>query len=444
MKILTVIKNARFKRSIKSASQASKNKNWGNAAFHYQAALNRKPGLSWVWVQRGHALKENGALQQAADSYKRAVELNPQDEETCYHMADLYRRLNRPADVKAALKLALSIQKQGSDQGERASYIVINRAKAEAAISGATTSVIEKLAEVTTLYPSPENFVHFGHFLKEAGRHSEAEQCYRRAIALSSDDSDAYLHLGHALKLQDRIREALYAYRVAFNLSKDKNEHVRRNAKDELMNLGAKAERELTLPRGLSQAADATSWEKLIQNGELAELNDRLLRLAKDRRPPEVIDFNAQILLMIGSSRQAYEMLEELEANGLASERTYLIMAENSEVTGDLQAARELYGKALSTCPRYGEAFEALIRLNVSDEIYRIAEPVAFAKEIVSPTPGQTIIAAGGRSPGMALPTDFARSLRAEMVARGMEMKAKGYVAQSRLFLEDADLIGHE
>jgi Flp pilus assembly protein TadD len=61
-------------------------------------------------------------------------------------------------------------------------------------------------------------YVNLGIIYRRTGRGREAEQAFRRAIALSPGRADAYNHLGIVLRENGRFREAREAYESALRI----------------------------------------------------------------------------------------------------------------------------------------------------------------------------------------------------------------------------------
>lgn len=71
-------------------------KDWPTAAAAYRAAVEDQPGLAAIWVQLGHALKEQGALDGAYEAYGRAAALLRDDAETQVYMGHLAKHMGKP------------------------------------------------------------------------------------------------------------------------------------------------------------------------------------------------------------------------------------------------------------------------------------------------------------------------------------------------------------
>ncbi|WP_242153893.1 glycosyltransferase family 4 protein [Sphingomonas sp. BAUL-RG-20F-R05-02] len=71
-----------------------------SAAYARHLVVNRTDQP--IWVQLGHAYKEQGLLTEAANAYQAAVDLDSRDADASIHLADVLRRLGRGEDALAA------------------------------------------------------------------------------------------------------------------------------------------------------------------------------------------------------------------------------------------------------------------------------------------------------------------------------------------------------
>ena len=74
-------------------------KDWLGATSAYIQHLEQNDTDHPIWVQLGHALKEQGRLDEAAKAYQKAVDLNVDDADANTHLVDLLRRLGRYEEV---------------------------------------------------------------------------------------------------------------------------------------------------------------------------------------------------------------------------------------------------------------------------------------------------------------------------------------------------------
>lgn len=98
-KLLTGKRKASDRRK---GNQCRDARDWAGAADAYTRHLAAHPADRAIWVQLGHAWKEQGLLEEAADAYQSAVDLDSGDADANIHLADVLRRLGRGEDALAA------------------------------------------------------------------------------------------------------------------------------------------------------------------------------------------------------------------------------------------------------------------------------------------------------------------------------------------------------
>lgn len=86
----------------RKGNQCRDARDWAGAASAYRRHLTINSTDQPIWVQLGHALKEQGLLTEAADAYEAAVDLDHDDADANIHFADVLRRLDRGEAALAA------------------------------------------------------------------------------------------------------------------------------------------------------------------------------------------------------------------------------------------------------------------------------------------------------------------------------------------------------
>jgi glycosyltransferase involved in cell wall biosynthesis len=86
----------------RTGNQCRDARDWPGAANAYKRHLASNPSDQPIWVQLGHAWKEEGMLAEAAEAYQTAVDLNIDDGDANIHLADALRRLGRGDEALAA------------------------------------------------------------------------------------------------------------------------------------------------------------------------------------------------------------------------------------------------------------------------------------------------------------------------------------------------------
>jgi glycosyltransferase involved in cell wall biosynthesis len=88
---------------------ARDNKDWEAAAQSYRRYLDVSPDDSAIWVQLGHAEKEQGHLDKAEQAYRKATTLAPLETDSRLHLAHVLKRLGRPKQAAAIFQEIMKI-----------------------------------------------------------------------------------------------------------------------------------------------------------------------------------------------------------------------------------------------------------------------------------------------------------------------------------------------
>ena len=75
---------------------------WELAARHYREALRILPKGPGIWVQYGHALKENGKIAEAEKAYREALRLNPHSADAHLQVGHVLKLQERIAEARTA------------------------------------------------------------------------------------------------------------------------------------------------------------------------------------------------------------------------------------------------------------------------------------------------------------------------------------------------------
>jgi glycosyltransferase involved in cell wall biosynthesis/Flp pilus assembly protein TadD len=97
------------KRYIVAGNAANAAKQWPVAQAAYEAALALNPKLSPIWVQYGHALKEQGFLDKAESAYRHALTLEPRNADTHLQLGHVLKLQGRTADARRAYATAFHL-----------------------------------------------------------------------------------------------------------------------------------------------------------------------------------------------------------------------------------------------------------------------------------------------------------------------------------------------
>ena len=94
--------NTRSANDRRKGNQCRDARDWPGAANAFARHVASNPADQPIWVQLGHAWKEQGMLTEAAQAYQTAVDLDVADTDANLHLADVLRRLGKGEEALAA------------------------------------------------------------------------------------------------------------------------------------------------------------------------------------------------------------------------------------------------------------------------------------------------------------------------------------------------------
>lgn len=106
---------------------ARSDRNWPAAAAAYRAAVEDQPQLAAIWVQLGHAQKEQGALAQAAEAYGEAAKLRPDLAEAHVFRGHVYKQMGRNDLAIIEFMKALHAGEKAPHQGDELLRLIAQR-----------------------------------------------------------------------------------------------------------------------------------------------------------------------------------------------------------------------------------------------------------------------------------------------------------------------------
>lgn len=102
-------------RHLAAGSAANAARDWKSARAHYAAALAIDPTLWAIWVQFGHALKEQGELSEAEAAYRRALGITPENGDTWLQLGHVLKLRGKLKHALAAYVRAWEIDPMARD-----------------------------------------------------------------------------------------------------------------------------------------------------------------------------------------------------------------------------------------------------------------------------------------------------------------------------------------
>jgi tetratricopeptide (TPR) repeat protein len=100
---------------IARGNEARDARSWADAAEAFKAALELDPSLDAIWVQLGHAQKEQGDLQSAEQCYRRAIALNNSSSDSFVQLGHCLKLMGRKSSAVDAYLNAIARDPENAD-----------------------------------------------------------------------------------------------------------------------------------------------------------------------------------------------------------------------------------------------------------------------------------------------------------------------------------------
>jgi tetratricopeptide (TPR) repeat protein len=162
--------------------------------------LQREPDNVRALVWRGEVKERRNDLPEAIRSYRRAVELDP-EEQARLRLALALTRYDQPAEAAGHFERLLAGQPTNPQ-------VLLGLARCRRS-RGRTAAARELLDTLLAYHPQhAEGLCERGQLALQAGRPAEAERWLRRALALAPFDRDSNYNLVQCLLHQDKAEQA--------------------------------------------------------------------------------------------------------------------------------------------------------------------------------------------------------------------------------------------
>jgi GT2 family glycosyltransferase/tetratricopeptide (TPR) repeat protein/glycosyltransferase involved in cell wall biosynthesis/SAM-dependent methyltransferase len=213
--------------SIRAGDRELRAGNPAAAAQHYRDAVGGSPGLRAIWVQLGHALKEQGDYVGAEGAYRQALSLDGSVADTHLQLGHLLKLMHRWIDAAnaytRALQLDPAIQDAANELDALCPTLIAEADKAREAAQWATAALYYRQAIERQPWMS-EVWSHLGQALQEQGDYAAAETAHRQGLRLDQANAEAQLRLAELLAQMSRWDEAAGAFLRAQQLAPDASE----------------------------------------------------------------------------------------------------------------------------------------------------------------------------------------------------------------------------
>jgi len=196
----------------------------------------------------GVILEDLGRFEEAEASYKEAISLKPNDCGTHYNLGNAMRKLLKFEEAAAAYRQAIAVM---PDYAEAHSNLGITLQ--ELGRLDASEASCRQAIAITPDYADAH--YNLGNTLKELGNVEESEACYKQAVTLKPDYAEAHNNLGGALKELGRMEKSEASLRQAIALKPDYAE-AHSNLGNTLQEIGRIDEAEASLRQAIALKSD--------------------------------------------------------------------------------------------------------------------------------------------------------------------------------------------
>ena len=291
------------------------------AAKYYQHFINQGFTDHRVFSNYGILLKNLGKLQEAENSYRKAIEIEPDLTEAHYNLGIILNDLGKLQEAENSYRKAIEIKPDLAEAYSNLGNVLINLGKLQDAELSYRKAIELKPGFAEAHY-------NLGIILKDLGKLQEAEISYRKAVELKPDYAEAYSNLGIILKDLGKLQEAEISYRKAVELKPDYAEAY--------SNLGI-----ILKDLGKLQEAEISYRKAVELKPDYAEAHSNLGNVLKD-------------LGKLQEAEISYRKAVELKPDYAEAYSNLGIILKD---LGKLQEAEISYRKAIELKPDYAEAY---------------------------------------------------------------------------------------
>lgn len=139
-------KNRAAEQLIAAGDRARDARDWGAAALAYRQALDANPRLAAIWVQLGHALKEQGNQWEAETAYRRSLALDQGVADTHLQLGHVLKLQQREAEAASAYLSALLLDVDLAHARRELAALGYSRSQIAAAM---TTGLLQRPAQAS-------------------------------------------------------------------------------------------------------------------------------------------------------------------------------------------------------------------------------------------------------------------------------------------------------
>ena len=185
-----------------------------NAEISYKKVLELKPDNFISHNNLGAVQRRLNKLDDAVNSYKKALVLKPDYVEAHYNLGNLYHQLGRLKDAEASFKKTLEFEPNYAAVHNNLGVILGEQNRIDEAISSYKKAIESKPDLVYAHY-------NLGKILTGVNKLEEAEAEFKKTIELKPDFVEVYTNLSNLQLSLNRVEDAAVSYNKAIEYDPD-------------------------------------------------------------------------------------------------------------------------------------------------------------------------------------------------------------------------------
>jgi tetratricopeptide (TPR) repeat protein len=185
-------------------------------------AITRKSRIAPFHANLGSALRAAGRLEEAVESYRRALSIDAAYAEGHNNLGTALRDLDQMSEAEKCFRESVRLKPQYGDAYNNLGNLLRETGRAEESLA-----CYQRALEVAPLgHPKTMQYnANLGAVLRELGQYGDAEGAFRRALRVMPNAPEAHVNLGLALRDQGRFEEADLCFCRALLLMPEQAEH---------------------------------------------------------------------------------------------------------------------------------------------------------------------------------------------------------------------------
>jgi len=253
---------------------------YAEAAQTYRQALQIDPNVAEIHFNLGVALANLGRLDDAMACYRKAIALNPRLAVAHFNLGFALQQLGQFADAAASYRKAVTLEPGFYEAYGNLGTVLQKQGKLEEAVASYRKALV--------IHADARGHFNLGTALRDQGKHAEAGDCYLKALALDPDYADAHNNLGEIFRDQGRMDDAIKCYQAALALDPD-HPNANYNMGEFLYLAGKYHEAKEYFERSRFEDWQERVLVCLYRTEQYQEFRDRLQALAATGRPSTLL-----------------------------------------------------------------------------------------------------------------------------------------------------------